>query len=282
MPHRPDFLLIGAPKAGSTSLWHYLRAHPSIYMPDLKEPDFFCSNVGRYPDWEWYDALFDGAHDDQVTGEASVAYSLVERNPDTPARIAEELPEVRLLYIVRHPLERIESAWQHHIYKHNPVPSDFSRAVLEFRELIEGTLYMRNLNRYREHLPDAQIRVLFLGDLAEAPEVVMRDCDSFLGVDPERRPPLGAEEHNATDGKAIYPEPVHRLRKNGLGALTSFVPEAVKEPVKRWLQRPLPDRPSWSPAAYAHAMDCLRGDATALLDYAGKPADYWDLSRPDA
>ena len=81
--HHPDFLIIGTPKAGSTSLWEYIRQHPSVYMPDNKEPNFFCDIGGRYPDWDWYDALFTDATDDQITGEASVAYSLGERNPNT-------------------------------------------------------------------------------------------------------------------------------------------------------------------------------------------------------
>jgi hypothetical protein len=280
--HHPDFLLIGAPKAGSTSLWRYLRQHPSIYTPDLKEPNFFCDNGGRFPDWSWYDDLFANADDDQVTGEASVAYSLVERNPSTPGRIAEHLPDVRLLYIVRHPLERIESAWQHHIYKRNPVPRDFGVAVQEFRELIEGTLYMRNLNRYREHIPDERIRVLLLSDLADCPDATLQDCDSFLGVDPDRRPPLTMDPQNETDGKTVLPRPVDWLSKNGLSMITASIPDAITAPVKQLIERPLPERPSWPFTAYRHAMHHLRDDAESILTYAGKPNDFWDLSNPSS
>jgi hypothetical protein len=280
--HHPDFLLIGAPKAGSTSLWCYLRQHPSIYVPDLKEPNFFCDKGGHYPDWDWYDAHFADAAPDQVTGEASVAYSLVERNPNTPNRIADHLPAVRLLYIVRHPLERIESAWQHHIYKHNDVPRDFGVAVRTFRALVEGTLYMRNLNRYRELLPDDQIMVLFLSDLAERPEVVLTDCDAFLGVDPETRPPPTLDPKNQTAGKTVVPSTVEWLRTRGLSTLSAPVPSALKAPIKQWLREPLPDRPDWPPAAYRHALDQLRDDVEALLSYAGKPPDFWDLSPPGA
>jgi hypothetical protein len=278
--NRPDFLIIGAPKAGSTSLWRYLRQHPSVYTPDLKEPDFFCDNGGRYPDWDWYNALFDEADDDQVTGEASVAYSLVERNPDTPGRIARHLPDVRLLYIVRHPFRRIESAWRHHIYKHNPVPRDFGVAVQQFRELIEGTLYMRNLNRYREHFPDDQIQIVFLEELNAHPDDALVRCDRFLGVDPEARPSHSKRAHNTTSGKAVLPAFVERLRNRGLETLVTPLPSTVVDTAKQWLQRPLPDRPSWTPEGYRHAFDTLHEDSKALLAHADKPCDYWDLSQP--
>jgi hypothetical protein len=277
MPTRPDFFIIGAPKAGSTSLWASLRHHPDVFTPELKETNFFCDSGGRYPDWDWYDAHFEEAPDQAVVGEASVAYSLVERNPNTPERIFENVPDARLLYIVRHPLDRMESAWKHHLFKQNPVPSDFSEAVLQFRPLLEGSLYMRNLNAYRQHYSDDQIQVVFLDELSTAPEPVLASCFAFLGVDPSRAEDP-AETRNRTEGKRVMPAPIDWLRKYGLNSLTQWLPAAVKQPVKHWLKQPLPDTATWTRAAHRRALDVLEEDSRALLDYASKPAGYWDLS----
>ncbi|MEM8504597.1 MAG: sulfotransferase domain-containing protein [Cyanobacteria bacterium P01_D01_bin.1] len=157
MAQLPNFLIIGAPKAGSTSLWNELRQHPNVFLTSIKEPNFFCVNSANYQDWSWYTSLFRDGVGKSAIGEASVAYSLVERNPTTPALIAQHLPHIRLIYIVRHPLQRIESAWLHHICMRNSIPSDFSQAVREFRPLIEGTLYSRNLGEYRRYFADEQI-----------------------------------------------------------------------------------------------------------------------------
>jgi hypothetical protein len=277
MPTRPDFFIIGAPKAGSTSLWASLRHHPDVFTPELKEPNFFCDNGGRYPDWDWYDAHFEEAPAQAVVGEASVAYSLVERNPNTPTRIFENVPDARLLYIVRHPLDRMESAWKHHLYNQNPVPSDFSDAVLEFRPLLEGSLYMRNLSAYRQHYLDDRMKVVFLDEFSASPDAVLASCFSFLGVDPARAEDP-AETQNRTKGKSVLPAPVDWLREHGLTYITQWLPAAAKQPVKQWLERPLPDTATWTRAAHRRALDVLEEDTQALLDYTGKPPDYWDLS----
>lgn len=280
VPVRPTFLLIGAPKAGSTSLWHALRRHPGVFMPELKEPNFFCSDAADAGDWDAYHALFEAGRRAQAVGEASVAYSLVERNPETPARIARHLPGARILYIVRHPLRRMESAWLHHLVRRNPVPQDFDAAVRTFRPLTEGSLYMRNLDCYRAHFPDEQILVVFAEDFKAQPGDVLAACDAFLGVDPQARPAGTAARRNASSGKYVAPAFLHAVREAlpGGQVLDRALPRRLKHAVKRLVGQPLPERPAWDAATRRHALDAVGEDARALLTYAGKPADFWDLA----
>lgn len=276
---RPNFLLIGAPKAGSTTLWHHLRDHPEVFMPEVKEPNFFCDDAPRAGDRSWYRALFAGAEGKRAVGEASVAYSLVERNPGTPARIARELPGVRLLYIVRHPLKRIESAWRHHLRSGNPVPGSFSEAVHTFRPILEGTLYARNLNAFRKHFSDRQIQVVFLEELQARPADVLRCCDEFLRVDPALRPRSEPVAHNASaplrrDRSAL----LSTLRRLGAeSGASDWLPAAARAKLRAWTTAPLPE-PVWDPGTRRWALEQLREDAAWILSYAGKPADYWDLA----
>ena len=122
----PNFLLIGAAKAGTTSLWSYLAQHPEVYLPENKEPNYFAfadaqpNCVGPAPahvihelllkfsvtTWPEYLALFQGRTDQKAVGEASVRYLYV---PEAAARIHERLPEVRLIAVLREPVSRLYS-----------------------------------------------------------------------------------------------------------------------------------------------------------------------------
>lgn len=277
MPSLPNFLIIGAPKAGSTSLWHELRQHPDIFLTSVKEPNFFCPNSVNYQNWSWYDSLFKEGTGKKARGEASVAYSLVERNPATPELIAQHLPHARLIYIIRHPLRRIESAWLHHLCMKNPVPREFERAVREFRPLIEGTLYARNLNQYRRYFPDEQILVLFLEDFHSNAQQVLAQCDRFLGVNPDARVSRSSNPQNVSAQRYIESDLSKKLRRlPGAELVGKFTPQAVK----RWLERtgtPLPPRPQWNSQTRQWMLQQVGDDAKAILEYAGKPSDFWNL-----
>ena len=279
MTQLPNFLIIGAPKAGSTSLWNELRQHPDIFLTSLKEPNFFCSNSANYQNWSWYTSLFKDGVGKPAIGEASVAYSLVERNPTTPALIAQHLPHIRLIYIVRHPLRRIESAWLHHICMRNPVPKDFSRAVREFRSLIEGTLYSRNLEEYRRYFPDEQILVLFLEDFQADSRRVLERCDRFLGVNPDGRVSCAATPQNVSAQRYIESELLRKLRRlPGADLVGQFTPTSLKH----WLQKtgtPLPPRPQWDASTRQWTLEQVGANAQSILAYAGKPPNFWDLDR---
>ena len=117
-----DFLIIGAYKSGTTSLNHYLKQHPQIFMPDFQEPNYFAEKRASVPAGEpehryeergyrrprvqslaAYQRLFAPAGPDQVAGECSPEYM---RNPIAARRIHEALPGVKLLAILRNPVER--------------------------------------------------------------------------------------------------------------------------------------------------------------------------------
>jgi len=275
MTQLPNFLIIGAPKAGSTSLWNELRQHPDIFLTSIKEPNFFCSNSANYQDWSWYASLFEDGVGKAAIGEASVAYSLVERNPTTPALIARHLPHIRLIYIVRHPLRRIESAWMHHLYMGNSVPMDFSQAVREFRPLIEGTLYSRNLEEYRRYFPDEQILILFLEDFQADSRQVLEMCDRFLEVDPAVRVSQTATPQNISAQKYIESEWLRKLRRlPGAELVGKFTPTSFKRLLEK-TGTPLPPRPQWDASTQQWALEQVRADAQSILAYAGKSPNFW-------
>ena len=115
-PRLPSFLVIGAMKAGTTSLYHYLHAHPQVFMPSIKELDFFVAGGNWGRGLHWYQKQFAGAGPGAVAvGEASTMYTKYPSVDGVPERIAAHLPEVRLVYVVRDPIDRIRSHYRHRV-----------------------------------------------------------------------------------------------------------------------------------------------------------------------
>ncbi len=279
----PDFLLFGVPKCGSTTLWYYLRQHPDVFMPSLKEPMYFCERNEHYGDWSWYLSLFEPGRDHLAVGEASVQYSVIARNPSAPERIARALPDARLLYIVRHPLKRLESAWRFNLAKGWPLPDSFSEAVRTHSGIVDATLYSRNLNAFRRYFSDEQILVLFLEDLKRSPVDMLHRCDAFLGVDPQKRPDhRRVEAINRTVDKGAPRHHVVRILLPLLARLNvhHLVPFGMRGGLRRLWRRPAPEA-VWDRQTAEWALGKVREDSLELLSYAGKPPDYWLLT-PDA
>lgn len=260
----PNFIVIGAPKAGSTTLHLVLGRHPDIFVPRLKEPNYFCDDSTHYGDWAWYQSLFADRRSESAVGEASVAYSLIERNPSAPPRIATALPQARLIYVVRDPLTRMESAWRHHRFRGNPVPDSFPEAVRNFRPLLEGSLYWRNLSAFRSHFPDRNIHVIIFDELRDCPSVVIERCDRFLGVDPARRPQgAGIPASNRSDN---FREPRRGVPKDLMAQVKRLPGGPMRSIARRVMTRPVP-RPEWDDASRRWAIEQLRADTSALLEY---------------
>ncbi len=102
----PDFIIIGAAKLGTTTLYNYLSLHPQICMSPVRETEFFAKDEKYIKGLEWYGSFFSNASPHQVCGEKSVTYTIVSKFPEAVPRIAQVLPNVKLIYIMRHPVDK--------------------------------------------------------------------------------------------------------------------------------------------------------------------------------
>ncbi len=259
----PDFLVIGAPKAGTTALHAALARHPGLYMSPVKEPKFFLSDgpppakggpgdaltyrehIWRRPD---YEALFDAAPAGAPRGESTPLY-LYDRA--AMRRIRAALPDARLIVIVRDPVERAHSNWTH-LWSAGLEPiGDFVRACgEEERRIAAGWAsfwHYVGLGRYGEQLeylftlfPREQVLVLRYRRLVDEPEQTLDQIFAFLGV--EQGVVAEIPRHNVTS----HPEPTlaHRtvsLAQRAASAVGSFIPgltaATLTGPGERFLQR---------------------------------------------
>jgi hypothetical protein len=103
----PDFIISGAPKAGTSSLWNYVWQHPDVFMPDPKEIAFFDYNYGKGV--EWYEEKFIEHEDEEAVGEATPWYMCDDRAEWVPERMQDVNPDAKLIFILRDPVERCRS-----------------------------------------------------------------------------------------------------------------------------------------------------------------------------
>lgn len=211
---KPTFLIIGAAKSGTTALWSFVRQHPDVFMPSVKEPQYFAFAEGERPAFrgpgatigraitsrQAYDALFADAGQARAVGEASNLYLYRE---EAAARIAHEVPDVRLLAILRQPADRAFSSYQHLKRQgREPAPDFASALALEEERIRDGWgflwryrdlgFYGRQLRRYLDRFPRERLLVHLYEDLASDPAATLRRTFEFLGVDPGFDPDFSA------------------------------------------------------------------------------------------
>lgn len=202
----PNFLIIGAAKAGTTALYEYLKQHPQIYMSHEKEPKFFAlegekldfrgphdqENINRtaITDIETYRKLFQGVSNEIAIGEASPLYLY---SPKAPARIKNYIPDVKLIAILRNPVDRAYSGYMMHLGLGWETTSDFTQALQEEEMRIRNNwgwghyvnvgFYYLQLKRYFDTFNPDQIKVYLYDDLKANPIAMLQNIFQFLNVD---------------------------------------------------------------------------------------------------
>ncbi|MGD8609350.1 MAG: sulfotransferase [Myxococcales bacterium] len=196
----PHFILIGAPKCGTTSVHAMLAEHPDVFIPEheifffdvddvITHPDFFVHRGGlSFHDYEgdfesyfaWYRSLFSDAKRGQLVGEDTTTYLF---SPDAPRRIADLLPDVRLIALLRDPVDRAYSQYWHNVRAGRHTVS-FERVLrTNPTALLAHGFYAEQLERYRGFLEAGQLHVCFFEDLAADPPAEIRRIYDFLGLD---------------------------------------------------------------------------------------------------
>ena len=179
----PDFVVIGAMKSGTTSLHYYLSLHPDIVMSNKKEPTFFT----REGQWEngvdWYASQFDG--EATLVGEASPDYTKFPRHAGVPARMHSVLPDAKLVYVVRDPIERLIS---HYVdaYSFGRVHRPLNDALDddEGRHYVACSKYFFQIEQYLPFYDPGRILVVQTEALAARRAETLSRIFSFLGADP--------------------------------------------------------------------------------------------------
>jgi hypothetical protein len=284
----PNFLIIGAMKAGTTSLYHYLREHPQIFMPALKAPEFFAGG----PHWErgvdWYRKQFAGAGEQALgIGEASNVYTRYPQYRGVPERISAHIPAARLIYVVREPIERIRSHYQTRVAE-GVEKASFEEAVFENPIYVAPSRYALQLDQYLEYFPREQLLIITAEDLRNARQATVRRVYEFLGVGREYVPPNLARDFYRTQDRAKRSPVPYGLRKFLKRRFPEFkrakeLENNVVGALKR-LSRPSGGRSDTrssvviNEATRARLAEMLADDVRRLRSFLGGEFDGWGIA----
>jgi hypothetical protein len=273
----PNFLVIGSMKSGTSSLYQYLRGHPQIFMTRDKEPSFFGGNWSR--GLAWYEHLFEGVGTAIAIGEASTEYSVFPYIPNVPARIAELLPDVRLIYLVRHPIERMLSEYHYNVIRGLERNRSADRSLLTDLTYECASRYALQVEQYLAHFDRSQLLIVRSEDLRLDRLRALRRVYTFLGVDASWEPLNIEQEFNRSSERRRRRPLDGRLRKiPGYRVLASAAPSALRDFKRQLTTAKAPPRPVLSDRARSELEDRLRDDVRRLRGYMGGQFDGWGIA----
>ena len=295
----PDFVIVGAPKCGTTSLASYLRAHPGIFMSPVKEPNYFCFDAPGLRDMydrpETYGRLFARARPGQLCGEASTAYLFSDEA--VPA-IRAANPAAKIIVMVRDPLEMVVSHHAQKLYTLEENEPDFARAWRLSPARAKGDMvgprcrapkYLdyqsigrlgEQVSRLKAVVPEDQLLIIVFDDLRADRRSVYRETCRFLGVPPDEPGALAIENARRTHrsprlARALkhLPGPIHRLKLH-LRAKFPVQAKAVGRVVHR-LNRSSAERPEIGQALRDEMIAAFKDDVALLGRLLNRDLRHW-------
>lgn len=283
----PTFFIIGAPKAGTTSLHYYLDQHPQIQMSAIKEPRFFAPplnplnekrRIGRL---DKYEQLFDPAV--AVRGEASPNYTEYPFRQGVPERIRELVPDAKFVYLVRDPIDRTVSHYDHLVAVEGErkslreALSDLSDPRLPY---ICSSLYGMQLELYLCQFPLERILVVDQAELLANRGVILRKIFSFLEVDDTYNSSRFGIERNKGDEHRTYSPRLARFVGRSVRPRTQWLPPRVRQTLRRSAERvflPTHQKSTLDAESRTRLAEFFAGEVERLRLLTGKAFPTWSV-----
>lgn len=290
----PNFIIIGAAKAGTTSLYSYLKQHPQIYMSPIKEPRFFALegdtlsfqgpsqgiNYTSVTTIDAYQELFQGVTNEIAIGEASTLYL---HSKKALQRIKHYIPEAKIIAILRDPVDRAYSSYLH-LVRDGYENLSFQQALLEENSRIhqkwqplwyytQRGFYYDALNEYLKSFDSTQIKIYIYNEFAEDSSAIVKDIFNFLDVDYSFQPDMSRENISGIPKSKI----LNKLfaRDNLLKSIVKpFLPSFIRHKVK---ESNLAAKPNIPFEAEQYLRRLYQNDILKLQDLIQRDLSTWLL-----
>lgn len=264
----PDFIIIGAMKSATSSLHVQLASHRGIYMSELKEPNFFSDDHQYRRGVDWYSSLFAGAQEGDLCGESSTHYTKLPDHSETIPRMKALLPNVRLVYVMRHPIDRLVSHYVHQ-WTQNVIRCDINEALDRYPELINYSRYSYQLEPYLEAYGRASVLSVFFAAVERQPQRELERIARFIGY----RGPVAWKEEVGLQN--VSTERLRRFRGYRLiidsppmaFLRRALVPQSVRDIVKARLT--MKHRPALASSNLARLESIFNEDLQLLSQWLG-------------
>lgn len=268
------FLVIGAMKCGTTSLYYYLAEHPEIGMSRRKETDFFLTEHGNWSRGrDWYERQFPGTA--PVRGECSPNYTKRHLFESVPARIATVCPDVKLIYLVRDPIERAVSHY-HGSRQQGRETRSFPTAVADLDEsnYVLTSRYHWQLQPYLDRFSTKDLLVCSTEELGETPRATLQTIYRFLDVD--------SDFQNQRVGTHFNPSAAKKRWSPWVRWLSDQVPQSLKDQLRPslplgWLPGKHVPRPEVPSTLRARLEEAFRPGVDALRKLTGHDFGAWSV-----
>jgi hypothetical protein len=288
----PNFIVIGAAKAGTTALYWYLAEHPQVFMSSVKETNYFAYGLNAngqllYGDPEVhhfpiktlreYQQLFEDVGNAVAVGEASPIYL---ECPQAAGRIRHQLPAAKIICSLRHPVDRAYSDYQMYLLHTNqrldPARDLSPRAAWaqpDSRWMRIGR-YHDQLKRYFDVFPSSQMHIFLFDDLKADGLMTVQNMYRFIGVDPRFEPDFDAP-HNVTglpQSRVVEGILTSRALRT---AVEPLIPKAAANWVRRLRMKNMRKPPALPPDLRRDLTTHFRDDIRRTSDLIGRSLDHW-------
>lgn len=269
----PDFVIIGAMKCATSTLHDQLARVPGVSMSEPKEPNFFSDEINWDRGLGWYASLFSSMPSGDLKGESSTHYSKLPTYPECAARLHAHLPDAKLIYIMRDPIDRIVSQYIHE-WSQRVIDQDclIDDAIRVHPELVAYSRYAMQLSPYIDLFGHEQILPVFFERVAAEPQTQFERIGRFLGINTPMVWATGEAQNVSADRQRRGPVLDALLGVPGFAKLRrALLPESVRARIRsRWS---IKDRPHLSDASVRWLREQLDDDMHKLGAMVGRSLD---------
>ena len=227
---RPNFFIIGAAKSATSSLASLLDNHPQCVMTKPKEPHFFSFENHYRHGMALYDQHVAHTQDELMVGDASTSYSRIRQHPHIIQRLYDYDANAKIIYMVRHPIKRIESAYVEQMtVPQNQQIKSINEAIQKLPMMVDSSRYWEVYSEYRKHFKKRQIKIVWFEEYIADKQTVFSSVCEFLGLDPNVEVAEDKEKSNTRE--------YAMSRVQGSAELDSTWDPKLLKKIKRELQK---------------------------------------------
>jgi hypothetical protein len=281
---KPNFFIIGAMKAGTSSLHSYLGSHPAVFMCTPKEPAYFQNEPPIDPtrpykyDLGAYLALFARAGDRPIIGESTTDYTKLPKWPRVAERILAFNPDARFLYIMRDPIQRTISHYWWNVWKEGET-RDMLTAIKADPFYHQVSDYAMQLTPYLELAGFSRVKTIVYEDFVDDPVNVLQGIFNWLGVDPSFVPPNLHEKENVTPAEIqqVKNRLIYKFRYSRLwNRIGRYTPGFVRKFGRMLVERRVSRTADISQEVLEYLRPIMREQLTKVTQLLGRPFPKWN------
>lgn len=275
----PTFLIIGAQKSGTTTLYRDLLTQPGVYFPYHKEPTVLAHDKVLTPEGlAEYEALYANARPSDARGDASTGYAKIPRFTKVPERAHKVLgPDIELLYLLREPVSRIVSH-HHHEITNKPVPPTVDEFIEADRTAIPFSKYAFQAKAWLEYFDAHRLHVLLLDEYIKDRRGEVERLGPILGFTPDPQLVDPHSKFNTAEGRSSDRGWAMRIRRTRpYERLRPLLPVTTRDRLRRlFTPKAPPPPPPPSEACVEKLLRELEDDQRELATIIGRPYPIWD------